>query len=172
MLGVYTIVEAAEEGWALGADAHPRRGRARAARRRSSRRQARVAHPLVPLRIFRSRTVSAANVVQALMVAGMFGVFFLGALYLQRVLGYDAIEVGLAFLPVALDDRDRCRSASRRGSSRASARAATLLPGLVLIAAGLVLFVARAGRRRRTCVDLLPAMLLLGIGAGPRRSRR
>ena len=49
------------------------------------------------------------------MVAGMFGMFFLGALYLQRVLGYDALEVGLAFLPVALADRRRCRSASRPG---------------------------------------------------------
>ena len=56
----------------------------------------------MPLRIFRSRNVTGANAVQALMVAGMFGMFFLGALYLQRVLGYDAIEIGLAFLPVAL----------------------------------------------------------------------
>ena len=54
----------------------------------------------MPLRIFRSRNVSGANAIQALMVAGMFGMFFLGALYLQRVLGYDALEVGLAFLPV------------------------------------------------------------------------
>ena len=54
----------------------------------------------MPLRIFRSRNVSGANVVQALLVAGMFGMFFLGALYLQRVLGYDALEIGLAFLPV------------------------------------------------------------------------
>ena len=56
----------------------------------------------MPLRLFRSRNVSGANVVQALMVAGMFGMFFLGALYLQRVLGYDPLEVGLAFLPATL----------------------------------------------------------------------
>ena len=49
------------------------------------------------------------------MVAGLFGMFFLGALYLQRVLGYDAIEIGLAFLPVSARDRHRSRSASRRG---------------------------------------------------------
>ena len=60
------------------------------------------ATPLVPLRIFRSRNVSGANLVQALMVAGLFGMFFLGALYMQRVLGYGALEIGLAFLPVAL----------------------------------------------------------------------
>ena len=63
----------------------------------------------MPLRLFRSRNVAGANVVMALLVVGMFGMFFLGALYLQRILGYDALEVGLAFLPG--DDRDgrRCR---------------------------------------------------------------
>ncbi len=68
----------------------------------------------MPLRLFRSRNVAGANVVQALLVVGMFGMFFLGALYLQRILGYDALEVGLAFLPA--DDRHgrACRCASRR----------------------------------------------------------
>ena len=65
-------------------------------------REARTANPLIPLRIFRSRNVSGANLIQMLMVAGLFGMFFLGSLYLQRVLGYDALEVGLAFLPVAV----------------------------------------------------------------------
>ena len=54
----------------------------------------------MPLRIFRSRNVAGANLIQVLSVAGMFGMFFLGALYLQRILGYDALEIGLAFLPV------------------------------------------------------------------------
>ena len=65
-------------------------------------REARTGTPLVPLRIFRSRVVAGANAVQALMVAGLFGMFFLGTLYMQRVLGYGPIEIGLAFLPVAL----------------------------------------------------------------------
>ena len=56
----------------------------------------------MPLRMFRSRNVSGANIIQALSVAGMFGMFFLGSLYLQRVLGYDALEIGLAFLPVTI----------------------------------------------------------------------
>ena len=56
----------------------------------------------MPLRLFRSRNVAGANVLQALLVAGMFGMFFLGALYLQRVLGYSALEVGLAFLPTTI----------------------------------------------------------------------
>ena len=65
----------------------------------SSSARPRPRNPLIPLRIFRSRNVSGANVIQALTVAGMFGMFFLGSLYLQRVLGYDALEIGLAFLP-------------------------------------------------------------------------
>ena len=65
-------------------------------------REATAQNPLIPLRIFRSRNVSGANAIQALMVAGMFGMFFMGALYMQRVLGYDALEIGLAFLPVTL----------------------------------------------------------------------
>src|SRR6185312_13445121 len=65
-------------------------------------RQASAGTPLVPLRIFRSRNVSGSNVVQMLMVAGLFGMFFLGVLYMQRVLGYDAIETGAAFLPVSI----------------------------------------------------------------------
>ena len=69
----------------------------------------------MPLRIFRSRNVSGANVVQALMVAGMFGMFFLGALYLQRVLGYDAVQTGAAFLPVSRRASACSRSASPRG---------------------------------------------------------
>ena len=62
-------------------------------------REATAANPLIPLRIFSSRNVTGANVLQALTVAGMFGMFFLGSLYLQRVQGYDALQIGLAFLP-------------------------------------------------------------------------
>src|SRR3954452_15571012 len=96
MLGVYTIVKpAAELGWgagrtlAYGAVAVLLLGAFVA-------REATARHPLIPLRIFRSRTVTGSNLVQALSVAGMFGTFFLGALYLQRVLGYDALQTGLA----------------------------------------------------------------------------
>ena len=101
MLGVYTIVEASRYGWGsahtLGFGALSLALLAGFVRAPGA-----DANPLVPLRVFRSRTVTAANLIQVLMVAGLFGMFFLGALYLQRVLGYDAIEVGLAFLPVAL----------------------------------------------------------------------
>ena len=65
-------------------------------------REATARNPLMPLRIFRSRNVTGANIIQSLTVAGMFGMFFLGVLYLQRVLGYDALETGLAFLPTTV----------------------------------------------------------------------
>src|SRR3954452_2863088 len=102
MLGVYTIVKpAADYGWgsgrALGLGAL-----SLALLVAFVLRESRAANPLIPLRIFRSRNVSGANAIQALSVAGMFGMFFLGSLYLQRVLGYDALELGLAFLPVTI----------------------------------------------------------------------
>ena len=101
MLGVYTIVEAENYGWGslhtLGLGAL-----AIALLVAFVIRESRIANPLIPLRIFRSRVVTGANLVQALTVGGLFGMFFLGALYMQRVLGYGAIDVGLAFLPVAL----------------------------------------------------------------------
>src|SRR5687768_3927237 len=98
MLGVYTILQAGEQGWGsaqtLGLGAV-----SLAAIAAFVARQARIDNPLMPLRLFRSRVVTGANTVQALLVVGMFGMFFLGALYLQQILGYDALQVGLAFLP-------------------------------------------------------------------------
>ena len=101
MLGVYTILGIGEHGWTsprtlgLGAVAI-------ALVAVFMVRQARIANPLMPLRLFRSRFVAGANVVQALLVVGMFGMFFLGALYLQQMLGYSSLEVGLAFLPTTV----------------------------------------------------------------------
>ena len=115
MLGVYTIVKpAAEQGWG-SAEALLLGAGSLALLAAFIAREATAKTPLVPLRIFRSRNVSGANVIQALTVAGMFGMFFLGALYLQRVLGYDALETGIAFLPVHADHgRDhRCATPSR-----------------------------------------------------------
>jgi EmrB/QacA subfamily drug resistance transporter len=127
-------------------------------------RQARVANPLVPLRVFRSRTVTGANLIQMLMVAGIFGMFFLGALYLQQVLHYDPIQVGLAFLPVALGIAVMSLGFSAKLIERVGARA-TLIPGLVLIGVGLLLF--RGASTHASYVhNLLPAMVPLGIGAG------
>jgi EmrB/QacA subfamily drug resistance transporter len=163
MLGVYTIVEASSYGWG---SAHTIGFGAVAIALLAGfvLRQATARNPLVPLRVFRSRTVTAANLIQVLMVGGLFGMFFLGALYMQRVLGYDAIEVGLAFLPVALGIAAMSLGLSARLITRFGARQ-TLLPGLVLVAAGLVLF-RSVPTHASYASDLLPSMVLMGIGAG------
>jgi MFS family permease len=163
MLGVYTILEAGNYGWG---SAHTLCFGAASLALLSGfvAREGRIANPLMPLRLFRSRNVAGANLVQALFVAGMFGMFFLGALYLQRVLGYKALDVGLAFLPVTLVIGTLSLGFSERLNMRFGPRA-TLLPSLVLITAGLALF-ARAPVDGSYVTDVLPSMILLGSGAG------
>jgi EmrB/QacA subfamily drug resistance transporter len=164
MLLVYTIVKpAADYGWGSGRTLALGAG-ALALLAAFVAREATARNPLIPLRIFRSRNVSGANAIQALFVAGMFGLFFLGALYLQRVLGYDALETGLAFLPVTIVIGTLSLRYSERLIMRFGARA-TLLPGLVLIAAGLGLF-TQVPVDGNYVTDVLPTMILLGTGAG------
>jgi len=163
MLAVYTIVEVPNNGWG-SAETLGLGALAVALLAGFVAREATAAYPLVPLRIFRRRNATTANLVQMLMVAGMLGMFFLGALYLQRVLGYGALDVGLAFLPVALAIAALSVGVSARLIMRFGGRA-TLIPGLVLAGAGLLLF-RRAGVGADYLRDLLPAMLLLGVGAG------
>jgi len=164
MLGVYTIVEpAAVHGWGaartlgLGAVALALLGAFIA-------REATASQPLMPLRIFRSRNVSGANVIQVLAVAGMFGMFFLGALYLQRILRYDALETGLAFLPVTIVMGTLSVRYTERLVMRFGART-MVLTGLVLFMAGLALF-TRAPVDGDYLVHVFPVMVLLGTGAG------
>jgi EmrB/QacA subfamily drug resistance transporter len=162
MLLVYTIVQpAAQDGWGaprtLGFGAG-----ALALLVAFVAREATAANPLVPLRILRSRTVAGANAIQALVVAGMFGMFFMGALYLQRVLGYDPLQIGLAFLPCtlvmgALSLRYSSVLITRFGALR------TLVPGLALVAAGLLGFTF-APVDGEYLVHVLPVMLLIGTG--------
>jgi len=164
MLGVYTIVKpAADYGWGAGRTLVL--GAISVALLVAFlAREATARNPLVPLRIFRSRNVAAANAIQVLSVAGMFGMFFLGALYLRRVLGYDALQIGLAFLPVTVTMGLLSIRYSERLVTRFGARNA-LVPGLVLIMVALVLF-AHAPVHGGYVAHVLPSMLLLGIGAG------
>jgi predicted MFS family arabinose efflux permease len=164
MLAVYTIVKpAAELGWGAGRTL-VLGALALALLAAFIAREATAAQPLMPLRIFRSRHVAGANLVQALSVAGMFGMFFLGALYLQRIEGYDALEIGLAFLPVTLVMGTLSLRYSEKLIMRFGAQG-TLVPGLALIAAGLVLF-AQAPVDGVYALHVLPVMVLLGSGAG------
>jgi EmrB/QacA subfamily drug resistance transporter len=163
MIGVYTILGISEHGWGstqtivlslvswvlLAAFIV---------------RQARIPNPLMPLRLFRSRNVAGANTIQALLVAGMFGMFFLGALYLQRVLGYDALEVGLAFLPATIVMGTLSLGFSEKLIMRFGPRT-TLIPGVLMIGGGLLLF-ARTPVDGSYVADLLAPMLLVGAGVG------
>ncbi|MGW3424572.1 MFS transporter [Streptomyces phaeochromogenes] len=125
-------------------------------------RQARAARPLLRLRLFRSRLLTGANGVQILMVAAMFGFQYIGALYLQRVLGFSELMTGTAFLPApvligVLMLGLSARTIGRFGPYR------VLLAGLALITAGMALL-ARVPADGSYVVDVLPAMLLLSTG--------
>src|SRR6478672_5047529 len=126
--------------------------------------EARTAEPLVPLRLFSLRNVAVSQVVGVLWAAAMFAWFFLAALYLQRVLGYDALEVGLAFLPTSVVMAFCSLKVSDRLVMRFGIRA-PLTVGLLLASASLALF-SRAPVGGSFVVDVLPSMLLLGVGAG------
>jgi EmrB/QacA subfamily drug resistance transporter len=124
----------------------------------------RSAAPLVPLSLFRLRSVAVANVVGVLWAAAMFAWFFLSALYLQLVLGYDPLQVGLAFLPSNLIMMAFSLGLSAKMVMRFGTRVPLAL-GLAISSVGLVLF-SRAPVDGTFVSDVLPAMLLLGIGAG------
>ncbi len=126
--------------------------------------ESRVDSPLVPLRLFRLRNVATANIVGILWAAAMFAWFFLSALYLQLVLGYSPLQVGLAFLPANLIMGAFSIGLSAKLVLRYGLRK-PLATGLSLAAVGLVLF-ARAPVDGNLLVDVLPAMIVLGFGAG------
>ncbi|GAA0572058.1 DHA2 family efflux MFS transporter permease subunit [Kribbella sandramycini] len=164
MLGVFTIVEpAAELGWTAGRTVLL--GLLTVALLAGFVvREATAANPLVPLRIFRSRNLTGANLVQALSSSGMFGIFFLGSLYLQRVLGYDALEIGLAFLPTTLVMGLLSVKYSEKLVTRFGPRR-PLIAGLALVTLGLVLF-TQAPVGGSYVVHVLPVLTLLGLGGG------
>lgn len=126
--------------------------------------EARVAEPLIPLDLFRRRNLATANVMGVLWSAAMFAWFFLSALYLQIVLGYDPLQVGLAFLPGNVIMAILSVSISAKLVMRYGIRA-PLGAGLAVAGLGLLLLV-RAPIDGSYLVDVLPSMILLGLGAG------
>ncbi|MEW2164502.1 MFS transporter [Streptomyces sp. NPDC007084] len=159
MLTVYTIVGSGDRGLggtlALGA-------LAAALFAGFTLRQARAARPLLRLRLFRSQTLTSANAVQILMIAGMYGFQYIGALYLQRVLGYSELATGTAFLPAPVAIGFLMLTLSARTIARFGPYR-VLLAGLALITAGLALL-ARAPVDGSYGVDVLPVLLLLSAG--------
>ena len=164
MLAVYTIVKpAADNGWGASSTL-TLLAVAIALLVAFVIRETRAATPLMPLRIFRSRNITGSNIVQILAVPGMFGMFFVGSLYLEQVLGYDALQIGLAFLPVTVIMGTLSVKYSEPLITRFGARS-TLVPGLVLIVVALVLF-TQAGVDADYLTAIFPVMVLMGTGAG------
>ncbi|MEP9381207.1 DHA2 family efflux MFS transporter permease subunit [Nocardioides sp. KR10-350] len=126
--------------------------------------EARATHPLMPLRMFRIRSLVVAQVVGILWSGAMFATFYLASLYLQQVLRYSAVEVGLAFLPTCV----AMAYVSLRWSGGIVMRygpRAPMTAGLTLVAVGLGLL-ALAPVDGHYATDVLPAMVLSGLGAG------
>ncbi|NGT15684.1 MFS transporter [Achromobacter insolitus] len=163
MLAVYAVVNGNEAGW-TSAQSLTLLGAAAALMVLFLTIEARVESPLMPLGLFRLRNVATANVVGVLWAAGMFAWFFVSALYMQLVLGYSPMEVGLAFLPANLIMAAFSLGLSAKLVMRFGIRA-PLATGLFIAALGLALF-ARAPVDGSFAADVLPAMLLLGLGAG------
>ncbi|MEA2922696.1 MAG: hypothetical protein QOF07_2659 [Bradyrhizobium sp.] len=163
MLGVYTIVQTSQFGWislqtiGLGVVSIVLLAG-------FVLRQATAKNPLLPLRVFKPRNVWGANLVQLLMVAGMLGFFFMSSLYLQRVAGLDPLQIGFAFLPVAVTIGVLSLGVSARVTTRFGART-VLVPALILVAAGLGLYI-HLPVHSNYFLDLMPGMILLGVGAG------
>jgi EmrB/QacA subfamily drug resistance transporter len=163
MLAVYAIVNGNDKGWTSGQTLGLLAGAA-VLMATFIALESRVSAPLVPLGLFRLRSVASANVVGVLWAAAMFAWFFLSALYLQLVLGYSPLQVGLAFLPANLIMGAFSIGLSAKLVMRFGIRA-PLATGLTLAAIGLLLF-ARAPVDGNFIVDVLPSMILLGVGAG------
>jgi EmrB/QacA subfamily drug resistance transporter len=126
--------------------------------------ETRVPAPLMPLRLFASRNLTVANIIGVLWAAALFAWFFLSALYMQLVLGYTPFEVGLAFLPSNLIMGAFSLGLSAKIVLRFGLKR-PLGAGLLFAAAGLILF-ARAPVEASFWIDVLPSMILLGIGGG------
>jgi EmrB/QacA subfamily drug resistance transporter len=126
--------------------------------------EARLANPIMPLRILRLRMLMGSSLVRGLLITGMFSAFFLGALYLERVLGYNAIDTGLAFMPLTIAIATMSMGVSARAVERFGS-VQTLVVGLVGIIVGLVLL-ALQGVHASYFPGLFFAFLALGLGAG------
>lgn len=163
MLAVYAVVDGGNAGW-LSAQTLGLLGIAAALFAAFLVIELRSASPLVPLGLFRRRNTAVANAVGVLWAIAMFAWFFIAALYLQQVLGYDPLDVGLAFLPTNILMAAFSLGLSARMVTRYGLRTPTVA-GLGITALGLLLF-AFAPVQGDFLVHVLPGMVLLGIGTG------
>jgi len=163
MLAVYGIVNGNQAGWA-SAQTLGLLGGAVVLLAGFLAIEARVAAPLMPLGLFRVKSLTAANVMGALWAAGMFAWFFISALYMQLVLGYDPLQIGLAFLPANLIMAAFSIGWSAKVVMRFGLRG-PIVAGMLLSTVGLALLVF-SPVNANFLVHILPGMLLLGVGCG------
>ena len=163
MLATYAIVNGNETGWTSGETLGLLAGAAVLLAVFLTI-ESRVSSPLMPLGLFRFRNLSTANAIGVLMAAAMFGWFFFSALYLQQVLGYSPLEVGLAFLPSTLVWGASSLAVSDKLIVRYGIKV-PMIAGLLLFVIGLLLF-ARAPVDGSFALDVLPGMILLGFAGG------
>ena len=163
MLGTYAVINGNENGWG-SSETLGLLAAATALLAVFLVLESRVRSPLMPLGLFRSRNVSVANGVGILLAGSMFGWFFLSALYLQLVLGYSPLEVGLAYLPSTLIMAAGSIALSDRLVMRFGVKP-PIVGGFACFALGLLWF-ARAPADGSFVVDVLPAMLVMGVGGG------
>ncbi|MFZ0767804.1 MAG: MFS transporter [Acidimicrobiales bacterium] len=124
--------------------------------------ESRVAKPIMPMRILRLRSLTASSVVRGLTFSAMFAVFFFGALYMEKVLGYGPLHTGIAFLPMTL----AMAAMSLGVTSRLLVRYGPmklLVAGMTAVITGLLLL-SRTGVHAHYATSILPALLLLGVG--------
>jgi EmrB/QacA subfamily drug resistance transporter len=163
MLGIYAIVTTPDHGW-LSAHTLVYGGTGLALLVLFFVLQARLANPIMPLRILRVQGLASTSIVRGLLAMGLFSTFFLGALYLERVRHYSALRTGVAFLPLSLAVGVLSAGITARLMGRFGPRR-VMLPGLSLTAVGLLLM-SRVGEHSSYFPAMFFALLLLGLGAG------
>jgi EmrB/QacA subfamily drug resistance transporter len=163
MVGVYAIVTSTDYGW-LSAHTLGLGAGAIALLASFVAWEARIENPIFPLRVLRLRGLIGSSAVRGFLVTGMFTSFFLGALYLEHVLGYGAVDTGLAFLPMTLIVGALSLGVTAKLVARFGAKP-VLLVGLSLATVGLLLL-ARPGVGASYFPDIAVALTLTGLGAG------
>jgi EmrB/QacA subfamily drug resistance transporter len=163
MLGIYAVVKSSENGWGSVRTLVPLAG-GLALIGGFLVLEARLRNPIMPLRIFRVRGLLSSSVVRGFLFVGMYGSFFIGTLYLEHVLGYDALSTGLAFLPMTiivaiLSTGITARMVRRFGPWR------VLLPGMLLVIGGLVSW-SQASAHANYFPLVLAGLVLMGAGMG------
>jgi EmrB/QacA subfamily drug resistance transporter len=119
--------------------------------------------PLVRLSIFRTRSLTAANITMFLVGAGLFAMFFFNSLYLQRVLGYGPLDAGLAFLPFTAGIIVSAGFASKYAPTLGVRPIAI---GGMIVTAGGMLLLTQLHVDGTYVTNVLPALVLVSLGLG------